>query len=169
MSGALASVGALVEMGTVDALRTPPIATENNSIGIAWIRLPDPLNVTALLIGEVTMFDVSPPDFSPWTSSIVQTSTALPSCDAAPRSAVILQSSGQARIAVNNVSLSIGGTVESPPTTPTPLRGTRRAGDVRQSGGSNFARQRSASPTHPATCRSRRQRRACRSRSTQPT
>lgn len=111
VSNALAAPGALVEAGTVDALRTPPISTENNSLGIAWIRLPDPLNVTALLIGEVTMFDVSPADFAPWTSSIVQTNPAAPSCDAAPRSAVILQSSGQARIAVNSTSLSFFGTL----------------------------------------------------------
>lgn len=111
VSNALAPLGALVDAGTVDALRTPPISPENNSLGIAWIRLPDPINLTGLLIGEVTMFDVSPPDFAPWTSSIVQTSTAPPTCGTAPHNVVVLQSSGQARIAINSVSLSISGTV----------------------------------------------------------
>ncbi len=109
VANALASVGALVEVSTVKAIRTPPISAD--SIGIAWLRLPDPLTVTILVIGDVTMFDVTPADFSPWTSSIVQANAALPGCASAPRSVVILQSSGLAQMAVNSSSLSFRGTV----------------------------------------------------------
>ncbi|MFN8448030.1 MAG: SH3 domain-containing protein [Anaerolineae bacterium] len=112
VSNALAPLGALVDAGTVDALRTPPLTPETGSIGVAWIRLPDPNTVTALVIGDVTMFDVSPPDFAAWTASIVQTNPAQPGCADAPRSAVILQSTGGlARVAVNSTSLSFYGTV----------------------------------------------------------
>ena len=109
VANALASVGALVEVSTVKAIRTPPISAD--SIGIAWLRLPDPLTVTILVIGDVTMFDVTPADFSPWTSSIVQANAALPGCASAPRSVVILQSSGLAQMAVNSSSLSFRGPV----------------------------------------------------------
>lgn len=111
ISGALAPVGALIEVGAVDAIRTPPIMTENNSLGIAWMRLPDPLNVTALLVGDVTLFDVTPPDIAPWTSIILQASTTAPSCASAPASVLILQSSGQTRLAINGVSLVFNGSI----------------------------------------------------------
>ncbi|MEP7291465.1 MAG: SH3 domain-containing protein, partial [Chloroflexota bacterium] len=111
VGNALASVGALVELSAVDAIRTPPISTESNSLGVAWMRLPDPLNVTVLLIGAVTMFDVTPPDFPPWTSSIVQTDPAPPNCAAAPRNVVVIQSQAQAALAVNSTSVRFNGTI----------------------------------------------------------
>ncbi len=111
VGNALAPTGALVEVSAVDAIRTPPISTESNSLGVAWLRLPDPINATLLVIGAVTLFDVTPPDFSPWTSSIVMTDTAAPNCAAAPRNVVILQSTGQTQLAINNTSLSFSGTL----------------------------------------------------------
>ncbi len=109
VANALASVGALVDLGTVKALRTPPIQADG--VGIAWLRLPDPTNVTILVLGDVTMFDVTLQGFPPWTSSIVQANPVLPACADAPRNSVIFQSSGQARIAVNGSSLVLSGTV----------------------------------------------------------
>ncbi len=111
VSNALSSVGALVEVDTVDAIRTPPITTENASLGVAWLRLPDPLNVTVLMIGDVTMFDVTPPDFPAWTSSLIQSNPAPATCAAAPKNVVVFQSETYANIAVNGSSLALGGTV----------------------------------------------------------
>ena len=111
VSNALSSVGALVEVDTVDAIRTPPITTENASLGVAWLRLPDPLNVTVLMIGDVTMFDVTPPDFPAWTSSLIQSNSASATCAAAPKNVVVFQSGTYANVAVNGSSLALGGTV----------------------------------------------------------
>ncbi len=111
VSNALAPVGALVDVGTIDAIRTSPISTENDSLGIIWLRLADPLNVTMLVIGDVTLFDVSPPDIPPWTASIAQINPSPPGCDAAPRNSVILQSDGSAQLSINGVSLSLYGTL----------------------------------------------------------
>jgi SH3-like domain-containing protein len=111
VGNALAPVGALVEVGAVDAMRTPPISTESNSLGVAWMRLDTPLNVSALVIGAVTMFDVTPPDFPPWTSSLIMTDATPPNCPAAPRNVVILQSGSQTQMAINGTSLTFSGTL----------------------------------------------------------
>ncbi len=111
VGNAIAPIGALVEVGAVDAIRTPPIMTESNSLGVAWLRLDAPLNVTMLVIGAVTLFDVTPPDFPPWTSSLIMTDAAPPNCAAAPRNVVILQSSGQTQMAINGTSLNFNGTL----------------------------------------------------------
>lgn len=111
IANAVAPLGALVDVGAVDAIRTPPISTESNSLGVAWLRLPNPINVTVLMIGSVTMFDVTPPDFPAWTSSIIQTDPSPPNCPTAPRNVVILQSTGQTQMAVNSVSLIFNGTL----------------------------------------------------------
>jgi len=113
VSNALAPVGALVEVGAVDWLRTPPLTPENSSGGIAWLRAGAPLEYTALLVGDVLLRDVSPPDFPAWTSMVVETATEPPSCPAAPQNALVLQSRlGQpVRTVVNGVSLFLNGTV----------------------------------------------------------
>jgi uncharacterized protein YraI len=109
VSNALAPIGALVELSTVDAIRTSAI--HSDSLGVAWMRMPDPINVTALVIGEVTLFDVTPPDFPAWTSSIIQANPAPPTCAAAPRNVVVLQAGTQSRLAINGSSLTFTGTL----------------------------------------------------------
>ncbi len=112
LSNALAPLGALVDVGTVKAIRTAPILPESNSLGVAWLRLPDPINASLLMIGDVTLFDVTGADFPPWTSSIIQTNPAPPGCSASPHNVVILQTTtGQARLAINSSSLIFVGTV----------------------------------------------------------
>ncbi len=111
VSNSLAPLGALVDVTAVHAIRTAPVAPESNSLGVAWLRLPAPLNLTMLMIGNVTLFDVTPPDLPAWTSSVIQTSTALPACAAAPRNLVVLQTSSETRLTINSVSLDFTGTV----------------------------------------------------------
>ena len=113
VSSALGPVGALVEIGAVDFLRTAPLNPESNHIGIAWLRSNAPLRYTAFMLGDVSMRDVSPPDFPAWTSSVVETSTEPPDCSVAPLSALIVQSSvGEpVRIVINGVSLYLNGTI----------------------------------------------------------
>jgi len=113
VSNALAVTGALVEADEVDALRTPRIAAETGTAGIVWMRLPAPLSYTALLIGDLILRDVSPPDFPAWTAFAVATNEAQPTCTAAPLSALVLQTGFGAgtQIVVNGASISLSGTV----------------------------------------------------------
>lgn len=113
VSNALAPMGALVEVGAVDLLRTTPIVAEIGSAGVAYLRGGDSLPFTGLLIGDVTLRDVTPPDFPAWTSFVVETSPELSSCAAAPLNLLTLQSAPGAsvRIVVNSVSLLLNGTV----------------------------------------------------------
>lgn len=113
LSNALNYVGAMVEVSAVDALRTPAVNPEGTSAGITWLRLSAPIEMTVLGIGDVTLRDVTPPDFPAWQSMVVETSVEAPACGAMPRNAVILQSpfSQAVNIAVNGVSLGLNGTV----------------------------------------------------------
>lgn len=113
VSSALSSMGALVEIAAVDVLRTSSIAAENNSAGVAYLRGAAPLSYTGLLLGDVSLRDVTPPDFPPWTSLVVNTNTTLPSCAAAPLSVFVLQSTlgTSSRIVINGASLLLNGTV----------------------------------------------------------
>jgi uncharacterized protein YraI len=113
VANALAPVGALVETALVDVLQTPPTAPEFGSVGLMWMRIAAPLRVTALLLGSVSIRDMSPPDFPAWQSMMVQTAPEPSSCLAAPQNALILQTPLDlpARVAVNGASLALNGTV----------------------------------------------------------
>jgi uncharacterized protein YraI len=106
VSNALMSVGALVEVEAVDAIRTPPVMNG----GVMWLRLPQ---LTGLLVGAVSLRDVSPPDFPAWQSMIVETPVESAGCGTAPRSAFIVQSipDQQAGVVINGVSVILNGTV----------------------------------------------------------
>ena len=110
---ALAAVGALVELGVVDALQTPAVNVEVQAGGVAWLRLPAPERVTALLVGGVAVQDVTPPDFPAWKSMLVVTAPEPPACPGAPRSALVVQTPPgvSAGIVINGASLLLSGTV----------------------------------------------------------
>ena len=78
-----------------------------------WLR-PAALPLAALLIGEVTLRDVSVAGFPAWHSLLVQTAPARPVCNAAPGNALVLQSLGEAdtvNLVVNGASLQLRGTL----------------------------------------------------------
>lgn len=105
-------VGALVPVGDIDAIHTPGIVMENASLGVAWLRLPEDSHATLLLIGDLTMYDVTPPGFSEWTSSLLVTNPTPPTCDAAPMSGLVVQTpvGQQANLVINGASLALIGT-----------------------------------------------------------
>ncbi|MGQ9908317.1 MAG: SH3 domain-containing protein [Candidatus Flexifilum sp.] len=113
VAGAVAAFGSLVDAASVDALRTPRIAAELGTAGLIWIRPAPPLTYTALLFGDVSARDVSPPDFPAWTSTVLITRDDVPTCEAAPLSAAIYQSPVGApnRIVINGVSVYLNGTI----------------------------------------------------------
>ena len=113
VSNALSPLGALVEVGAVDSLRTLPIVAEIGSAGVVYLRGGDTLPYTGLVIGDVSLRDVTPPDFPAWTSFVVETSPEPASCEGAPLNLLVVQSApgASARIVVNSVSLLLNGTV----------------------------------------------------------
>jgi uncharacterized protein YraI len=113
VSNALSVLGALVEVGVVDSIRTSPASADGSSAGVAWLRLPPPIQVTGLLVGDVNLRDNSPPDFPAWQAMIVETGADVSGCGAMPHNAFIVQTPfGQpANIAINGVSLGLNGTV----------------------------------------------------------
>ena len=113
VASALASVGALVELPVVNALQTPAVSVETQTGGVAWLRLPEPERVTALLVGGVAVENVTPPDFPAWKSMRVVTALEPPACAAAPRSALVVQTPPGvgAGIVINGASLVLNGTV----------------------------------------------------------
>ncbi len=113
VANALNAPGAMVETGVVDAIRTAPLAVETGVTGVAWLRPTAPIQYTGLLLGDVTIRDVTPPDFPAWQALVVQTGTETVACAAAPRSLFIVQTPAAqpTNIAINGVSLGLNGTV----------------------------------------------------------
>lgn len=118
VSNALAPTGALVDAQVVDALFSPPLAPDSASGGLVWLRLNEPA-YTALLVGDVRMRDVTPPDFPSWQSILVETGADVPTCGAAPNNALIVQTPldpetravRTSGIVINGASLVFSGTV----------------------------------------------------------
>jgi len=118
VSNSLASPGALVDVTVVDALHTPPLTLDSTSGGLVWLRLAEPA-FTALMIGDVKVRNVTPPDFPAWQSMVVETAAAAPACGAAPANAFVVQTplhpeTGQVQtsgIVINGASLVLSGTV----------------------------------------------------------
>lgn len=114
VSNALASTGALVEVDAVTKLHTPPLDVSAGTGGIAWLRLAPPLSLTALLIGDVSISDVTPPDFPAWTSILMQTGQQQQTCAAAPANLFVVQNNtpgSPTRTVINGVSVNFDGTI----------------------------------------------------------
>ncbi len=113
VANALAPAGALVEAALVDAIQTLPLAPEQGIAGIAWLRTDAPLRFTALMLGSVALRDISPPDFPPWQSFVVQTAPELSSCAAAPLNVLVIQSQidQPTRLVLNGISILLDGTI----------------------------------------------------------
>ena len=113
VSNALGPIGALVESGAVDFIRTAPLAADGSTNGVAWVRSTGALNYTMLMLGDVSLRDASPPDFPAWTSLQLETTVNENVCGTAPLSTLVLQSQigSAARIVVNGVSMLLNGTV----------------------------------------------------------
>jgi uncharacterized protein YraI len=113
VSNSLAPRGAMVQVNVVDAIRTMAAPPDGSNVGVAWLRLAPPIQLTALLVGDVSLRDASPPDFPAWQAMMVQTGAETSGCGAMPHNAFILQSpfNQPANIAINGVSLGLNGTV----------------------------------------------------------
>ncbi len=117
VNNALQPTGAKVEASAVTALHSALIDPTNKSVGIVWLRLAAPgqtlAQTTALIIGDVSIRDVTPQGFPPWTSLVLQTSEQHSRCDAAPLNGYLIQSQigVTARVVINGASMALNGTV----------------------------------------------------------
>lgn len=133
VSNALGPVGALVPVDVVDAIRSPAIVSAGNGGGILWMRPANQVAMTAMLIGDVSVRDLTREGVAPWQVIQVETSALASDCAAAPLNAFIVQSrlGEPLRIVVNGVSLDLDGTLvvqtESNTTDFTLLSGQMRA------------------------------------------
>ncbi|GAB4513853.1 MAG: hypothetical protein OHK0046_15120 [Anaerolineae bacterium] len=115
VSNSLASAGALVPVDAVQMVNTTAFAADGSSGGVAWLRVAE-TGTRGVLMGDVMVRDATPEGvgFPKWTAMEVETRNSAPTCQTAPSSAFVLQTStaGQAvRVVVNGVSLDLNGTV----------------------------------------------------------
>jgi uncharacterized protein YgiM (DUF1202 family) len=114
VSSSLAPEGALVEIGFVDRIQTSPLLT-NNSGGLMWVRMAAPLEITALLLGDVQLSDVTPTDgnFPAWQSLEAITVDSASNCGRIPHSSFVVQGpwGRTTRLAINGVSIELAGSI----------------------------------------------------------
>ncbi len=117
VANSLSPVGALVEANVVQSLRTQGIDPTGSYMGIAYLRVASPdsqVTFSGLLLGDVRVTNVTPPDFPAWQALEVVTVDSDLACESAPHSTLILQNpvpGVSARVVVNGVSLDLNGTL----------------------------------------------------------
>jgi hypothetical protein len=113
VSHSLAAMGALVDMGVIDALATSHFAADCTTGGVAWFRVAETQS-SGLLLGQTAMRDASAEGFPAWQSMIITTAAETSPCAEAPVSAVALQTTARGiptLLVVNGASLDLNGTV----------------------------------------------------------
>lgn len=114
LMSSLALPGSLVEAKTVDMVQAAPIVSDNSG-GLLWLRLSEFVQMNALLVGNVELRDVTPPNlgFSEWQSLTVITRQNASVCPDTPTSTFIIESYyGQStRVVINGVSIDLNGTL----------------------------------------------------------
>lgn len=116
VSNSLASAGALVEVGVIESITTQPLTLDTG--GLAWLRVGDP-TFTGLMVGEVNLRNVTPPDFPAWQSMVVETGPDALACGTAPGNAFVVQTPidpetsllRTSNLVINGTSLVLNGTV----------------------------------------------------------
>lgn len=112
---AFSATGALIPAEVVDWVQTAPLLAENSG-GLLWLHLAEAIRMNALLIGDVTLTDVTPLDlgFNKWQSFTVVTNPPDRSlCPTLPKSSFVVQGPyGQpTRLVINGVSVDLNGTM----------------------------------------------------------
>ncbi len=117
VANSLSATGALVETSVVQSIRTQGIDPTGYYMGAAYLRVAAPdsqVAFTGLMIGDVRVTNVTPPEFPPWQAIEVVTVDADVACELAPHSTLIIQNpvpGVPARVVVNGVSIDLNGTL----------------------------------------------------------
>lgn len=117
VANSLAAPGALVETGVVESIRTPPLSASGGPFGLAYLRVAvadSPVTYSALMLGDVSVRNVTPPDFPAWQAIQIETVDPPAQCETAPFSTLVLQNpvaGNPARLVINGVSIDLNGTL----------------------------------------------------------
>lgn len=116
VNSSMALQGSLVPIDVVASVETPHLLS-NNSGGVMWVRLPDPIDINALILGKVRLTDITPSDSNlpDWQSISVVTDETAPntSCAIQPHSTFVAQGpwGASTNIAINGVSVELTGSI----------------------------------------------------------
>lgn len=123
IANSLASVGALVEATVIDSVRPLPLHTSQSG-GLVWLHLREKVTMNALLIGDVHLRDVTPPEstFPKWQLFTIETVQHESLCPNTPQSTFIVQGvyGVPTAFVLNGISVDLNGTLAiqtSPQTT----------------------------------------------------
>lgn len=117
VSNSMAVQGALVPVDVVASVGTSSLLT-GNSGGVMWVRISEPIEINALLLGDVQLRDITPADsnLDPWQSLSVITGDAdneSLSCGIQPYSTFVIQGpwGNATRFALNGISVELTGSI----------------------------------------------------------
>lgn len=117
VSNTMAVQGSLVPVDTVASVNTVALLTANSG-GVMWIRISEPIEINALMLGEIELRDVTPPDsnLDAWQSFSVRTGDVASeshSCGTQPYSSFVIQGpwGNTTSFAINGVSIALGGSM----------------------------------------------------------
>ncbi len=117
VSNSMAQLGSLVPTNVVESVHTPPLLM-NQSGGLMWMRLNAPMNINAILLGDVELRDITPSNsnLSAWQSMSVithDTASANRSCATQPYSTFVVQGpwGNATNFAVNGISIELTGSI----------------------------------------------------------
>lgn len=117
VSNTMAVQGSLVPVDTVASVSTSALLTANSG-GVMWVRISEPIEINALMLGEVELRDVTPADsnLDAWRAFSVRTgdvSNENHSCGIQPYSSFVIQGpwGNTTSFAINGVSISLGGSI----------------------------------------------------------
>ncbi|MEL6525083.1 MAG: hypothetical protein AAFQ07_05170, partial [Chloroflexota bacterium] len=113
VTSTMSEIGSLVPLDVVTGVRTPSLYTSNNQGGVMWVRLDAPIEINALMLGDVNVRDITPPDIglTPWQAiSVVtdDTTATNPACQTQPSTFIAQGPWGRSTsFAVNGVSIEL--------------------------------------------------------------
>lgn len=117
VSTTMAELGSLVPVDVVSSVQTPPLLT-NDSGGVMWVRINDPIEINALMLGNVEVRDITPPNsnLDPWQSLSVITGDANDeqrACATQSYSTFVVQGpwGRETDFAINGISIELTGSL----------------------------------------------------------
>ncbi len=117
VSNTMAVPGSLVPVDVVASVNTSPLLSANSG-GVMWVRISEPIEINALMLGEVEIRDITPADsnLEAWQSISVRTGNAddeSRSCGMQPYSTFVVQGpwGNSTSFAINGVSISLSGSM----------------------------------------------------------
>lgn len=117
INNTMAQQGSLVPVDVVAEVNTPPLL-RNESGGLMWVRFDEPIEVNALLLGDVQLRDITPADSNlpEWQAMSVITDHAREdafNCSTQPYSTFVAQGpwGRSTNFAINGVSVELTGSI----------------------------------------------------------